>query len=306
MAVHPDRGFDSRRWLEPAVSAPVAMASAPVVMPSAPVVMPARADARALHLEVVERVILTMRDRLGEPLRLRELAEVASFSPFHFDRLFRRVTGLPPGRFLTMLRMEAARRMLLTSERSITDIGLDVGYNSIGTFTYQFTQIVGLSPGRLRRLADRAVASWEPLTDAALEGRPLVSFGPSVSGRIEVVDDLPGAVFLGLFRKPVPEGRPLGCTVMSTDGPYRVAATRPGRSYIFAASFPRSTDPATYLLPDAAAVRVATSPVHINVDSDQTHDSANLILRPLRIIDPPLLATLPLLLAERRELRGVS
>jgi hypothetical protein len=42
------------------------------------------------------------------------------------------------------------------------------------------------------------------------------------------------------------------------------------------------------------------------VDTDRTHVSANLVLRPLRIIDPPLLATLPLLLAERRELRGVS
>jgi AraC family transcriptional regulator len=299
MAVHPDRAYDSHRRFEPAQRAPVAVASAPVLMP-------ARPDARALHLEVVERVILTMRERLGEPLPLRELAEVASFSPFHFDRLFRRVTGLPPGRFLTMLRMEAARRMLLTTGRSITDIGLDVGYNSIGTFTYQFTQIVGLSPGRMRRLAARAMTSWEPLIDAALDGRPIVPFGPGVTGRIEVVDDLPGAVFVGLFQKPLPEGRPLGCTVMSTTGPYRVAATRPGRSYIFAASFPWSNDPVTYLLPDAAAVRVATSPVPIDLDADRPHLSVNLVLRPLRTIDPPLLATLPLLLAERCELRGVS
>jgi AraC-like DNA-binding protein len=53
---------------------------------------------------------------------------------------------------LSALRLGEAKRLLLITERSVTDICCDLGYNSLGTFTARFTQRVGLSPARLRRL----------------------------------------------------------------------------------------------------------------------------------------------------------
>src|SRR5215203_2870498 len=60
-----------------------------------------------LHHQAVERVILTMRQRLNEPMSLRQLATVAMLSPYHFNRVFRLITGVTPYRYLNLLRMEA-------------------------------------------------------------------------------------------------------------------------------------------------------------------------------------------------------
>jgi transcriptional regulator GlxA family with amidase domain len=97
-----------------------------------------------LHRIAAERVVREMRQRLGDSLTLDEMAEIAMMSPYHFNRVFRRLTGIPPSQFLGALRLEAAKRLLLTSERSVTEICFEVGYNSLGTFTTRFNQLVGL------------------------------------------------------------------------------------------------------------------------------------------------------------------
>jgi hypothetical protein len=78
---------------------------------------------------------------------------MARLSPFHLARLFREETGLPPAAFLMAVRMEEARRKLLQTNDSVADISLQVGYTSLGAFTTRFTKVIGISPGRYRRLA---------------------------------------------------------------------------------------------------------------------------------------------------------
>src|SRR6476660_4196704 len=97
----------------------------------------------------VEQVVRWMREHLDQEISMEEMAEGAGVSPFHFLRTFRRFTGVTPALFLSALRLEEAKRLLLTTERSVTDICFDVGYSSVGTFTTRFTQLVGLSPARL-------------------------------------------------------------------------------------------------------------------------------------------------------------
>src|SRR5262250_816963 len=91
-----------------------------------------RTDTADLHERAVQRVICTFRDRLDQNISLKEMAAVAYMSRYHFNRTFRQVTGLPPRRFLTKLRVEAATRMLLDTNHSITEICLDLGYTSLG------------------------------------------------------------------------------------------------------------------------------------------------------------------------------
>src|SRR5215204_1695998 len=75
-----------------------------------------RSTTSALRYQAVEQVILVMRRRLNEPMSLRELAEVAMLSPYHFSRVFRLVTGVTPCRFLNVLRMEAAKHLLIFTQ----------------------------------------------------------------------------------------------------------------------------------------------------------------------------------------------
>ena len=94
-----------------------------------------------------EQIVSWMREHLDQEISMEEMAEKAGVTPFHFLRTFRRWTGVTPALFLSALRLEEAKRLLLTTDRSVTDICFDVGYNSLGTFTTRFTQLAPIIAG---------------------------------------------------------------------------------------------------------------------------------------------------------------
>jgi AraC family transcriptional regulator len=247
--------------------------------------------------EAVEQVVRWMHEHLAEELSMEEMGGRAGMSPFHFLRTFRRFTGVTPALFLSALRLEEAKRLLLTTERSVTDICFDVGYNSLGTFTTRFTQLVGLSPARLRRLGSGfRLESLAP--ERLSSGRPKVGSIP-VAGTLAAGDPPSGAIFLGLFSHPIPQQRPLACTLLAAPGPFHLHAPGPGRYYLFAACFSVTLDPMDFLLSSRAVRQVASGgPLALRAGDGQA-GSVDLCLRPLTELDPPLLVALPLLVAER-------
>src|SRR3954453_18946203 len=90
----------------------------------------------------------------AEPLDVRAIAAVAHVSPAHFSRSFRAVFGETPHRYLQRRRVERSMFLLRETERSVTDICLDVGFSSLGTFSRTFRDIVGESPSDYRRRTD--------------------------------------------------------------------------------------------------------------------------------------------------------
>jgi AraC-like DNA-binding protein len=90
------------------------------------------------------------------PLDVPALARVAHVSPAHFTRTFRATFGETPYRYLQRRRVERAMFLLRETDRSVTDIGLEVGYTSPGTFSRTFRDIVGRSPRTYRREAEAA------------------------------------------------------------------------------------------------------------------------------------------------------
>jgi AraC-like DNA-binding protein len=104
---------------------------------------------------LLERHLLRARDladrRYGEPLDLQALAREANVSPRHFSRSFRRVFGETPYQYLLSRRLERARHLLRTTERSVAEICLDVGFTSVGSFTTTFKRHVGVSPTTFRQ-----------------------------------------------------------------------------------------------------------------------------------------------------------
>src|SRR5215510_10568018 len=157
-----------------------------------------REDTVASHRRAVERVIMVARERLCEPISLHDMSRVAYLSEFHFHRVFHQITGLPPAKFISAMRLEEAKRLLLNTNASITDICFDVGYNSLSTFTRRFTQRVGLGPREFRYLAERITpASVESLCAhyADLTGR--ATLRPSVEGFVDSPKPDGGPIFIG-------------------------------------------------------------------------------------------------------------
>jgi AraC-like DNA-binding protein len=90
----------------------------------------------------------------AQPLDIPALARVASVSDAHYIRTFRATFGETPHRYLQRRRVERAMFLLRETERSITDICLDVGFGSLGTFSRTFRDIVGVSPTDYRARAE--------------------------------------------------------------------------------------------------------------------------------------------------------
>src|SRR5690606_20011289 len=83
-------------------------------------------------------------------ITLDELAAVACMSPYHFHRRFRALHGTTPHQYQTRLRLAHARRLLLDTERSITEIALAVGFDSPAAFSRRFRRSFGVAPAGFR------------------------------------------------------------------------------------------------------------------------------------------------------------
>jgi transcriptional regulator GlxA family with amidase domain len=106
-------------------------------------------------VEESNRRLLRARDAMdrayAEPLDVPTLARIAHVSPAHFIRTFRATFGETPNRYLQRRRVERAMFLLRSTDRSVTDICMDVGFTSLGTFSRVFRDIVGEPPSTYRR-----------------------------------------------------------------------------------------------------------------------------------------------------------
>jgi AraC family transcriptional regulator len=97
-----------------------------------------------------------IQQNLDKDLSLAELAAVVYMSPYHFARLFKDSTGVPPHRFVVRQRIARARGVLATPELSIAQVARMVGFRTPSHFTTVFRRVLGITPGAYRTAALRA------------------------------------------------------------------------------------------------------------------------------------------------------
>jgi AraC family transcriptional regulator len=247
------------------------------------------------HRLAVERVIRVMREQLCEPLSLEDMADIALLSPYHFSRIFHRVIGIPPGEFLTALRLEEAKRLLLTTSLSVTDVCFELGYTSLGSFTTRFTQLVGVPPRLLRRLAeDFTMPSPESLRDSNTYIFCSSHFRGCFFGHVRAPGTFTGLIFIGLFPKPIPQGQPVSCTVLPGPGTYFLKSVPDGSYYLLSAALPLSEEPRTCLSPDSGLL-VGMSQGPLVMHNGSMSGDPHITLRPPQLTDPPIVLALPYL-----------
>jgi AraC-like DNA-binding protein len=169
----------------------------------------------------VLRAITLIQERYFEPITLSGLAAEVYVSPFHFSRIFAKATGVTPGRFLTAVRLFEAKRLLLTTSLTVSDIVCSVGYSSVGTFTSRFARAVGMTPTEYREpeVAELLVAlsshfqRLPSLRALRAAGRNCASLQEG-TGMLSVRLDMPrGAspanVLVGVFADAVPQCGPV-------------------------------------------------------------------------------------------------
>jgi AraC family transcriptional regulator len=253
---------------------------------------PHRDDTVEAYQASVERAIRHMKEHLAEPLDLDGIARIAAISKFHLVRVFDEVTGTTPHHFLACLRMQRAKELMLKSELAITDVCLEVGYTSLGTFSTTFSELVGVPPQEFRTMPRRlsarqfATAIWRYLAAR----RKLA--GPTIEGVVEGPRTPRGFTFVGTFTRGVPLGVPVSGTVMLRHGRFCIERPELPEFHLLAALVPLSA---------SFTDMVANLPVRLVASLRVQNDEANrlskprLRLRPLRLTDPPIVLALPAL-----------
>lgn len=104
----------------------------------------------------LNRVLQLIEGRLADPPTLRQMAAVADLSIFHFSRLFKRSTGLPPHRYVLGLRIERAKALLRQRRAAkVSEIAFRLGFADEGHFRKHFKRSTGMTPGEFRPSQDR-------------------------------------------------------------------------------------------------------------------------------------------------------
>lgn len=234
-------------------------------------------------VEAVGRVIETMRKNIGEPLTVDDMARTVMFSKFHFSRFFQRITGVSPGRFLSAMRLQEAKELLVSTSLSVTEISHRVGYTSVGTFSSRFTTTVGVSPTVYRQLG-----GFTP--PAARVARSTTIAGEVRSAAVPA--ERLGLIFVGLFADPVPRGQPVRCTVLHRPGPYVLDSVPHGTWFLLAHSVAAGLEEVVRgPMAGHQSLHVGSyGPVKVGPDTDAVR--ADVQLRPLPAPDPRLLRAL--------------
>jgi AraC-like DNA-binding protein len=107
-----------------------------------------------LHQDVLIRLCQArdlLRQTDEENVSIRFVAREVGMSPYHFIRLFKAVFGETPKQCQLQARLDRAKDLLMLTDSSVTDVCMEAGFSSLGTFTYVFTRRVGIPPTTYRK-----------------------------------------------------------------------------------------------------------------------------------------------------------
>ena len=247
-------------------------------------------SAASPQAEAVLGAIRSMTENVGAPHLLSALAAAGFYSPYHFPRLFLQHTRTAPGRFLTALRMQAAKELLAETAMTVSRISDEIGYQSIGSFTTQFSRLVGISPGRFRELVD--TTAGHRITDPDLE-RALPGDSSGIACSLEAscgAGSLTGRVtFVGLFGADLPQGRLAGFGMLrESSGVVLDRRGGAGGGDMFTMSLPDSLDLARLAVGGSGDMLVGRGSVPGGPDR-----RAALALRLPNAFDPPVVSAAP-------------
>lgn len=135
-------------------------------------------EAQTAHTKPMHELQVWMAEHLDRPLSIDALADRVAMSPRNFARLFAQEFGSTPGRYLLQLRVEAARRLLEQTDKSLMQVASASGFRSADVLRRAFLRALGTTPLRYRRHF-QTPAARSPM-------RPVTPHGPLIAARREI------------------------------------------------------------------------------------------------------------------------
>ncbi|SER23839.1 AraC-type DNA-binding protein [Gracilibacillus ureilyticus] len=244
----------------------------------------------------IDEVIAYIHEHLDDALTLSHLAHQAAYSPYHFSRIFKQKTGLSPHQYVSSLKLQRAKSLLLNTNLTIRDISMEIDQQSLGTFTTRFTERVGMTPTQFRKSPDQVNMYLQSLKYHSNLKQHFIMGDQynNVEGIIEAEVPLHGVILIGLFSKPIPEGLPQYGTLLSSLGYFKFTDVRPGIYYLMATAVFWEMKACEVLIPHQTLRAKADQPIQVR--KGLKIPKQHLTLRGPRLDDPPILISLPVLM----------
>lgn len=109
-------------------------------------------DQASEYVRRILKVMIYIEKNIDQDLTIAELAKIACYSPFHFNRVFQAVVGQTVFQYIKKLRIHRAAGRLRYTNQPVTEIALDTSYDTPSAFTKAFKQFMGTSPKRYRAM----------------------------------------------------------------------------------------------------------------------------------------------------------
>ncbi len=101
--------------------------------------------------EYIKKAIHYITHNYAQPITIASIANKLGLNRMYFCTLFKKETGVSPYQYLAKVRLEKARKMLMTTDATVTEISMQCGFNSINTFSDSFKASTGWSPQQYRK-----------------------------------------------------------------------------------------------------------------------------------------------------------
>ncbi len=260
---------------------------------------------------IIDEITAYIRENLHSIQSVQELAAYWGYSPYHFSREFKRLTGFTIAQFMASLKMEISIEQLVKENRSVLGSQLHAGFLSSGTFSVSFEKQTGITPKQYQKklhslhkvlldyencLESRVTSHYEPTGNEEQFYSCCVNLEYPPHGK-------PGITFVGLFRSPIPNHKPIVGKAIVGDSVCILDKIPPGEYYLLACSVEKNSALKEYfVLKNCLRGRIQGS-VHF-----PTHHRKifSLSLRPPIDQDPPILVNLPQLLADSLKNRNLQ
>jgi|GEM_PF-1525155 len=111
------------------------------------------------HSPRIQKIITRLHAGISTGISVETIAKQIGLKSSHFRTIFRQETGFSPVEYLTLLRIQKAKNLLLQTTASVTDIAFDLGFSSSQYFASAFRKITGTTPREFRKLYSRPAIS---------------------------------------------------------------------------------------------------------------------------------------------------
>ena len=250
----------------------------------------------------IERAIACMKSNRARGLTLDLLAEQLDCDRFHLSHIFTKQVGINLKRFHQLIRLGSAKAILARSNVSITEVAMDCGYDSLGSFVSMFKTAVGLTPSDFRaqfRLIEAGILTMPRHEPQFVERSALSSIGVHLS----LDHEMSGHAFVAachLF-----DGTVLNCAAFPVDSlssnEYRTALPVLSEApvIVLAVVYPAAAAALTQALIDEPPLRGRSNAI---VDYPNGLAQAAIPLRGATPFDPPIVSALPMMLLKQHML----